>query len=1127
MALIRSTQIEYPLSGSFSGSFNGNGSGLTGIVSSSYALTASFINTLGSNAFIQGGNSFATTALLGTNDNQPLAFETSGSIRMFISNSGNIGIRTNSPSYSLDVNGIARVGDQSTSGQLYIKGASGTGQYIYLYNGAGNTIWTIIGGANYTILENSTSRFVVKEGGNVGIGTTTPSVALEVSGSILTTNGYGKFFGNVRSDFLNTYDNSKSIIGNPSNYVNIYDGSGNTAIRIDVTGSVGIGTTSPGYKLDISGSVRIRSGSQLRIDDTSDGNYTRIQNRVIAFSRTNGSSEAVSIDGSSDNLLNIYARSGLTLRGGGSAVNVMLINDEGGASGNASVLITGTSTGANSGSLQIRNSSNTQVFKTFDGGSVAVGTITSPTSRLQVKGSGASSGTTSLLVENSNNQAYLKITDDGTVSIGKLTDGEIVMYAGNFRSFLKFNSNKLEFQDYSTRAGALSSTGLILTNASDPFATNRLDVVGKAFIGPTIAVASASLQVVGATTSSLSSSLLIQNVDNTYNFNFKDNGDLLTTNNFITISSYDTTINGSNGVKINGTGFTTGYIYRNTTSGFLALSNDATVSTNITLYGSTHATLKDSIRINQSGSTVVTIVSGSVGIGITSPTQLLHVAGNALVTGSIYFGNGSHYLTTDNSTYAMISSNRALQLANSGNPVLTVSTGQNVGIGTTSPTSKLHVSGSDVSGSLNVNNVLYVSGSNVGIGITTPSASLHISGASGATLLRLSNPVSSEFTIKPDSTLTEYTGLYWGNDYRLLAKAGNPLFINVSTNINFSDGFQSKSSINSSGQFGMGVGSATSISATAHVRGSGATSATTALRVENSNLSSSLVVLNNGNVGIGVAAPTKRLEVYDGTVGDGLSIVRSTVSTQRIELIPNDSTASTLIKGGGNDKPFYIASWANGNSAQPLHFGTNYTSGLNEVRMTISTTGNVGIGTTSPSERLHIVASGSGTDVPLYIAGTNTKGSTGYLDFLKVENTGGVSNPKKFFRINNSNGAWEVVNNAYSAVIMSLDDTGNMAIAGTLTQNSDESLKTNIQTIPNALEKTLQLRGVEYDRISTNKHEIGLIAQEVEQIFPELVSETNGIKSVAYSNVVSILIESIKELKQEIDTLRKQINNTI
>lgn len=187
-------------------------------------------------------------------------------------------------------------------------------------------------------------------------------------------------------------------------------------------------------------------------------------------------------------------------------------------------------------------------------------------------------------------------------------------------------------------------------------------------------------------------------------------------------------------------------------------------------------------------------------------------------------------------------------------------------------------------------------------------------------------------------------------------------------------------------------------------------------------------------------------------------------------------------------------------------------------------TSSVGIGTAVPSERLHVAAVGSGTDVPLYISGKDTKGGTGYLDFLKAENTaGGTPTPKKFFRISTV-GSWEVINNDYTQTIMTLEDNGNMTIAGTLTQNSDASLKTNIQTIPNALEKTLQLRGVEYDRASTNKREIGLIAQEVEEIFPELVSENNGIKSVAYSNVVSILIESIKELKQEINDLREQIN---
>jgi hypothetical protein len=72
--------------------------GITGSLfgTASFALTSSFLGST-TNAFIQNGNSFGTTALLGTNDNQSLALETSGSTRMFISSSGNIGIGTTSP----------------------------------------------------------------------------------------------------------------------------------------------------------------------------------------------------------------------------------------------------------------------------------------------------------------------------------------------------------------------------------------------------------------------------------------------------------------------------------------------------------------------------------------------------------------------------------------------------------------------------------------------------------------------------------------------------------------------------------------------------------------------------------------------------------------------------------------------------------------------------------------------------------------------------------------------------------------------------------------------------------------------------------------------------------------------
>ena len=106
--------------------------------------------------------------------------------------------------------------------------------------------------------------------------------------------------------------------------------------------------------------------------------------------------------------------------------------------------------------------------------------------------------------------------------------------------------------------------------------------------------------------------------------------------------------------------------------------------------------------------------------------------------------------------------------------------------------------------------------------------------------------------------------------------------------------------------------------------------------------------------------------------------------------------------------------------------------------------------------------------------------------------------------------------------------TGNMVVSGTVTANSDEKLKTNIQTIPNALEKVLSLRGVEYDRIDTLEHQIGLIAQEVEKIVPEVVypkqpAPNYETKSVAYANLIGLLIEAIKEQNVRIEELERRL----
>ena len=106
-----------------------------------------------------------------------------------------------------------------------------------------------------------------------------------------------------------------------------------------------------------------------------------------------------------------------------------------------------------------------------------------------------------------------------------------------------------------------------------------------------------------------------------------------------------------------------------------------------------------------------------------------------------------------------------------------------------------------------------------------------------------------------------------------------------------------------------------------------------------------------------------------------------------------------------------------------------------------------------------------------------------------------------------------------------MDFNGNLTMAGNVTAYSDERLKTNIHTIENALEKVMKLRGVSYERIDTGEKNIGVIAQEIKEVLPEVVMEREGedqFMSVSYGNIVGVLIEAIKELKAEIEELKGQ-----
>jgi hypothetical protein len=133
------------------------------------------------------------------------------------------------------------------------------------------------------------------------------------------------------------------------------------------------------------------------------------------------------------------------------------------------------------------------------------------------------------------------------------------------------------------------------------------------------------------------------------------------------------------------------------------------------------------------------------------------------------------------------------------------------------------------------------------------------------------------------------------------------------------------------------------------------------------------------------------------------------------------------------------------------------------------------------------------------------------------------TNADHFLTFVNSNNSSSTNELLYTSTNVTINPSnGNLAVSGTVTANSDEKLKENIQTIENALEKVKNLRGVEYDRKDSGEHQIGVIAQEVERIIPEVVygDET---KSVAYGNLVGLLIEAIKEQQKEIDELKKKL----
>jgi len=105
---------------------------------------------------------------------------------------------------------------------------------------------------------------------------------------------------------------------------------------------------------------------------------------------------------------------------------------------------------------------------------------------------------------------------------------------------------------------------------------------------------------------------------------------------------------------------------------------------------------------------------------------------------------------------------------------------------------------------------------------------------------------------------------------------------------------------------------------------------------------------------------------------------------------------------------------------------------------------------------------------------------------------------------------------------------GNITYTGTITDISSRRWKTNIETLEGSLARVERLRGVSYDWKEDGRHDIGVIAEEIGEVVPEVVEfEANGIdaKSVNYGHLAALLIEAMKEQQAQIRQLQSEMHD--
>ncbi|MGA1870549.1 MAG: tail fiber domain-containing protein [bacterium] len=479
--------------------------------------------------------------------------------------------------------------------------------------------------------------------------------------------------------------------------------------------------------------------------------------------------------------------------------------------------------------------------------------------------------------------------------------------------------------------------------------------------------------------------------------------------------------------------------------------------------------------------------SGNVGIGTTDPTEKLDVAGTVKATA--FEGDGSGLTGIHSLDSSDGSLEDAVYVDNSGN----------VGIGTTNPGEKLEVnSGSSIIGGRFISTEAFSGIAFHNSDVTTDSV---LVGAQG-TDLRLATNTSDRIVIKSNGNV----GIGTINPSEELEVAGT-----VKATAFEGDG---------SGLTGLADGHS--------------------LDSADGSLEDAVYVDNSGNVGIGTTDPLSKLHID--TVGAGTEAkvtIRGAFNQHAsIELLEYEDMGAILK---------YYGDWGDRFS---ILTGTPPT----EERLTILRgSGYVGIGTTSPSYLFHVIANDGVSDNLPVSRITNLESTVNRCFGLMVQ--AGTSDTDYILRLTDRSAAAKVqvtgtgrvgIGTTSPGYLLHVNGTAGKPGGGSWTDSSDERLKKNVQNLTSALDKISQLQAVTFEWINPEEHgdqssvQAGLIAQEVEKVFPdwisgtepigkdkELVEEGEKVKSLHFPHAFNAyLIEAIKELKAQNEVLRAE-NETL